>query len=102
MMCPARRGHVDLRYLFRELAARGATTVLIEGGSEVIGAALREKLIDKMIIFIAPKIIGDQNAISAVRGLAVGRLNRALKLRDISIKRIKDDLLVEGTVCYTI
>ncbi|MFH1245258.1 MAG: bifunctional diaminohydroxyphosphoribosylaminopyrimidine deaminase/5-amino-6-(5-phosphoribosylamino)uracil reductase RibD, partial [Candidatus Omnitrophota bacterium] len=59
---------VVLKDLMRKLADLEITNVLIEGGSEIIASALQEKLVDRMIVFIAPKLVGGRTAPSAVGG----------------------------------
>lgn len=64
-----KNGKVDLKDLFRALAKQEIAHLLIEGGGEIIAAALKEKLVDEMIICIAPKIIGGRNAPTSVEEL---------------------------------
>ena len=78
------------------LADREISNVLIEGGSRVIGNALQNNLVDKMMIYTAPKIMGE--GIDAVRGIKAGRLSGTIGLKDISIQQIGGDLLVEGYI----
>ena len=96
LSAPSREGRVDLKWLLRELAKREITSVLIEGGGAVIGSALKEKLVDKMIVAIAPKILGDQKARSAVEGLSPKDINRLVRLKDVTCRNIGCDLLIEG------
>ncbi|MBN3037837.1 MAG: bifunctional diaminohydroxyphosphoribosylaminopyrimidine deaminase/5-amino-6-(5-phosphoribosylamino)uracil reductase RibD [Candidatus Omnitrophica bacterium] len=87
---------VDLRDLLKQLARLEITHVLIEGGGEVIASALREKLVDKMIVFVAPKIIGGREAPTAVEGEGVKKVGRAIKLRDIKLRRLGPEVIIEG------
>ncbi len=98
IVCPGKDGHVDLKWLFKELAKREITSILIEGGAGTIGAALKEKLVDKMHIYIAPKLIGDQNGFSSVQGLNIKKIDQAVGLKDLEIETIGDDLLIKGYV----
>ena len=98
LICPQRRGQVDLKWLFKELAKNGIASVLIEGGAHVIGSALREKLVDKMYVYIAPKILGDLQALSSVVGLKPLTIGQAVRLHDIKVKDIGGDILVIGYV----
>ncbi len=100
ILCPQKDGLVDLKWLLEELAKREITSVLIEGGSRLIGSALKEKLVDKMLIFIAPKILGDHQALSAVKGRKIFHVNQALSLKDISLKNFSQDLFLEGYIQY--
>jgi diaminohydroxyphosphoribosylaminopyrimidine deaminase/5-amino-6-(5-phosphoribosylamino)uracil reductase len=98
VICPTQKGQVDLKWFLKKLAERDITNILIEGGSKIIGSALRQKLIDKFLIFIAPKIIGDQNALSSVSGLNIRDVNKAVRLHKITINQLKDDILIEAYV----
>ena len=51
-----------------------------------------------MLFFISPKIIGGKDAIGAVMGNGVALVDRAWKLKDVKLKRIGEDFLVEGYV----
>ena len=53
---------------------------------------------DKVLVFIAPKIMGDETAISSVRGLRASNVSQAIRLRDIEVKSISEDILVTGYV----
>lgn len=95
-----RHGHVDLRWVMKELGKQRIAHVLIEGGGRLIGRALKDGLVDRMMVYIAPKIIGDQNAVSAIAGLNVRNLQKALVLKDMTVQKIGEDILVEGNVVY--
>jgi diaminohydroxyphosphoribosylaminopyrimidine deaminase/5-amino-6-(5-phosphoribosylamino)uracil reductase len=95
---PAKGSRVDLRWLFKELAKRQISSVLIEGGATVIGEALKEGLVDKMNIFIAPKILGDAAGRGSVAGFKIDHVDQALRLKDWSVKTVGDDLLIEAYV----
>ncbi len=96
IICPVKDGHVDLKWLLKALAKEEITSILMEGGARVIGGALKEKLVDKLYIYVAPKIIGDQNALSSVAGIATVDVNKAIFLRDMTFQRIDQDVLITG------
>jgi len=87
---------VDLRDLFRELARQGIAHILIEGGGELIASALKMRLVDRMIVFVSPKIIGGSEAPTAVEGEGVERIRQAARLKDVKFKRVGPELLIEG------
>ncbi len=89
---------VDLAWLFRKIASLGIINILIEGGAKVIGSALRYGLVDKMHIYIAPKIIGSQYALSSVDGLDTRDVNKAVRLKGLDLTRIGDDIFISGYV----
>jgi diaminohydroxyphosphoribosylaminopyrimidine deaminase/5-amino-6-(5-phosphoribosylamino)uracil reductase len=71
---------------------------LIEGGSEVAWSFLRENLIDKILLVIAPKIVGGRAAPSPVGGLGVERLSDAIPLKDVTVSYLDGDILYEAYV----
>ncbi len=102
VVCPSRAGKVDLKWLMRYLAGQEISSVLIEGGSTVIGGALALGIVDRMMIYMSPKIFGDRQAMGSVGGLKVRRVQEALKLKNTRITQIGDEFCVEGEVQYII
>lgn len=98
IMGPSFQGRVNFKWLFEELAKKEITSILIEGGAHTIGGALNEHLIDKFLIFMAPKILGDARGLSSVRGLTTTHVDQSVRLRDLTIQRIKEDILIEAYV----
>ena len=76
----------------------GITSVLLECGARVIGRALKRGLIDKFFVFIAPKIFGDQEALSSIDGLQLRRITQAVRLENLSVYKIEEDIFVQGYV----
>ena len=74
------------------------TSVLIEGGSSLNAHALEDGIVDKVMLFIAPKIIGGKDSYPAVGGKTFRRLEEAYRLKDISIRKTGDDFFIEGYV----
>ena len=89
---------VDLNALAVELASLGIINVLIEGGGELAGGFIEQGLVDAVAFFIAPKILGGREAPTAVEGVGVKKLEDALMLRDVRVRRCGDDICVEGYV----
>lgn len=89
--------HVDLNILMSKLAAREITSVLVEGGGTVHFAMIKAGLVDKIFAFIAPKIIGGKNALTAVEGAGFENLSDALKLENFTAQKLGDDILIVGT-----
>ena len=93
----ARSGkRVDLNKLLRSLAKSGITNILVEGGGELIASLLEKKLVDRLLVFIAPKIIGGRDAKTAVEGVGIEKIKDAFKLKNISVRRFKEDILIEA------
>jgi len=98
MRCPSRDGKVSLRSLWQRLGRIGIMSVLIEGGGETIASALTAAVVDKIAIFIAPKIIGGRSAPTAVGGDGVRSVAHAMGVKRLSIARMGEDLLIEGYI----
>jgi len=93
-----RGGRVDIKSLLKKLAERGIMSVLIEGGGETIASAFAAGTVDKVYFFVAPKIIGGRKALTSVEGEGVGKAAKAIKLKDVKLRKIEDDFLIEGYV----
>jgi diaminohydroxyphosphoribosylaminopyrimidine deaminase/5-amino-6-(5-phosphoribosylamino)uracil reductase len=91
-------GRVGLKALMEILGKRQITSVMIEGGSEINASALKEGIVDKVMIFIAPKFIGGKTAPGLVGGQGIEHLSNAIELRDIQVSKIGEDILVEGYI----
>lgn len=91
---PARGGRVDLRAVLRELGRRGILSVLLEAGAELNGAALQSGVVDKMILFYAPKVMGTQGVPMAQ--VPPRALSRSPALRDLRLARCGPDFMVRG------
>ena len=89
-------GGVDLNQLLKMLGQRGISSVLVEGGAGVVTSLLRLKLVDKLVIIIAPKLMG--KGIEAVGELNITDVSQALKLSFKKISRMGEDLVIEARV----
>jgi diaminohydroxyphosphoribosylaminopyrimidine deaminase/5-amino-6-(5-phosphoribosylamino)uracil reductase len=89
-------GGIDLRHMMRLLGERRITSVLIEGGSRVNASALRDRVVDKIVFFVAPMIIGGGDAVGVVGGEGIGRLRDAFKIKKLAVGKCGPDLVVEG------
>ena len=96
VVLPASRGRVDLRELLRLLGSRDILSLLVEGGGELLGGFFDLGLVDKVQAIVAPIIIGGQEAATAVAGRGARRMADALRLRDVTIERLGEDILVTG------
>jgi diaminohydroxyphosphoribosylaminopyrimidine deaminase / 5-amino-6-(5-phosphoribosylamino)uracil reductase len=91
---------VDLKALLTLLGEMRLTNILVEGGSRVITSLIDEHLADKSIVFIAPIIIGGEDADSPVLGKGIDTISEAVGIRDITVKRFLNDIVIEGIVNY--
>jgi len=91
-------GQVNLKDMMKKLAQLEITNILVEGGGNLIGSLFDEGLVDKILFFFSPKIIGGKEAISSVMGRGIERIEKAIKLKDVRLRRFGEDLLIEGHV----
>jgi len=86
----------DLLSVLLNLGSRSIQSVLVEGGARVAGEFIDANLVDKLTFFIAPKIIGGQEAPSAIGGKGIARMADALMLRDVAVTQRGPDLEITG------
>jgi 5-amino-6-(5-phosphoribosylamino)uracil reductase/diaminohydroxyphosphoribosylaminopyrimidine deaminase/5-amino-6-(5-phosphoribosylamino)uracil reductase len=91
-------GRVDLGALLAELYARGVRSVMVEGGAALITSLLRDRLVDRLAVCIAPKVLG--SGIEAVGDLGVRELADSLILTETSVVRYGVDLVLDARVEY--
>ena len=89
-------GRVCLSALMQKLGRRQITSVLIEGGGEINATSLHAGIVDKLMFFIAPKLIGGKDALGPIGGVGIARLAEAFELRNAKISQIGEDFLIEG------
>lgn len=91
-------GQINLRDMMKKLALMEITSILVEGGGTLNGSLFDEGLVDKVLFFVSPKIIGGKEAISSVMGQGVLRVDKAVKLKDVKLRSIGEDFLFEAYV----
>jgi len=89
---------VEFAELMRLLGEEGITSVMIEAGAEVNASALSSGVVDKVVYFVAPKIVGGRNAPTAVGGDGTDLLRDAIALRDVTYTLVGESMMVEGYI----
>ncbi|MBI1885738.1 MAG: bifunctional diaminohydroxyphosphoribosylaminopyrimidine deaminase/5-amino-6-(5-phosphoribosylamino)uracil reductase RibD [Chloroflexi bacterium] len=100
LLLPREGEHVDPYPLLVALAERGVVSLLVEGGGVLLGSLFDRGLVDKVHAVIGPAIIGAADAPAAVAGRGAYRMADALRLRDVSVRRLGEDILVTGYPQY--
>ncbi|MEN6372054.1 MAG: bifunctional diaminohydroxyphosphoribosylaminopyrimidine deaminase/5-amino-6-(5-phosphoribosylamino)uracil reductase RibD [Armatimonadota bacterium] len=90
---------VSLPALIQELGRMQKTSVLIEGGGRIAASALSSGIVDKILVFIAPKIVGGESALTPVEGPGIAAMADALRLKNMSVKKVGCDLMIEAYPC---
>lgn len=93
---PVDRGARNLPAVLAELYKRDIQSVLVEGGTEVAGAFVDARLVDKVTFICSPIIIGGDEAPFAIGGKGASSLTESLKLKDIEIQRHGEDIEITG------
>lgn len=93
-----KEGKVDLNKLMDELYNMHIDSVLIEGGGNLNYSALEARIVDKVLIFIAPKIVGGSQSKTPFEGEGVPSIDEAYKVRDCEVKKFGNDILIEGYI----
>ncbi len=93
---PASDGSVDVTELLRHLGRREVTSVLVEGGGALLGSMFDLRLVDKVVAFIAPIIIGGKEAPTPVGGVGAELMGETARLERVKVLRFEDDLAVTG------
>lgn len=91
-------GKLDVMAVLTELGARGIMSVLVEGGGAVLGSFLDAGAIDRVMVFIAPKIVGGAQAASPIAGLGFETMGQARRLNSPRVERLGEDVLVAGNL----
>ncbi len=89
---------VNLAALQAELGRREITSVLVEGGGGLLGSLFDEGLVDRVVGFVAPVVIGGADALSPVGGIGAARMADAVRLSGARVERVGGDVVVAGWV----
>jgi len=95
---PAKNNVIDMNYLMDQLGSMDITSLLIEGGGRVIASALHAGIVDKVSFFYAPKILGGDDGVSICRGKGPAAMKDCIAVKDISVQRFGDDVMIEGYI----
>ena len=71
---------------------------MIEGGGELIASALNLNLVDKLVLFMAPLIIGGVEAVPLVGGRGAGLISGSTRLRDVKVTQVGADILLQAYI----
>jgi riboflavin biosynthesis pyrimidine reductase len=85
---------VDLGHLLRRLRCLGIASLLIEGGATVLTSALRAHLVDRLVVCIAPKLLGQ--GIEAVGDLDIRTMDEAIVFDSVAYSSLGDDIILDG------
>ncbi len=98
LVCPEKNGKVDFPFLMKALGTMDIDSVMIEGGSQVAFSALREGIVDRVVTFITPKILGGEKAPTPVGGQGIATMEQAIGLEELEITKLGGDLMISGRI----
>ena len=98
---PLYEGKIPLPLLIEELAKRNITSLLVEGGSEVLGSFKDMELADRVYAFIAPKIVGGSGAITPIGGEGSDLISEGWQLEQVEYKLYGQDIMITGLVQHS-
>jgi len=98
LVLPAEQGRVCLPALWRELGRRDVQRLLLEGGATLAGTALRNGLIDQLMLFVAPKLIGGAADYGIFAGEGCQKLANAVPLVALHYEPVGEDILITGDI----
>lgn len=93
-----KEGMLDLPMLLKELGSKKIDSILVEGGSMLHWSFLKERLVNKVQAYIAPKLLGGEEAKSPIGGMGFAFPDEAVMLENIEITVLDEDFLIEGEV----
>ena len=92
------RHMLDLKNILEKLGQMGVVNILVEGGGRLNTSFVESRLVDKAMFFVSPMIIGGEKALRVIAGRGVKSISDAVRLKDVSVRVINGDILVEGYV----
>jgi diaminohydroxyphosphoribosylaminopyrimidine deaminase/5-amino-6-(5-phosphoribosylamino)uracil reductase len=96
LLLDSKQGKINLKSCLSKLGEIGMMSLMVEGGSQVNGSFLDEGLIDKLFLFLSPKIMGDPQALGIFGGKGVSSVQEAIVLKEIMTRKIGEDILIES------
>lgn len=87
-------GHLDLNELMDKLGQMEIDGILLEGGGTLNYSALKEDIVEEIIAFVAPKIVGGAGTFTPVTGEGIGLMSKAKEFRLIDMEKINDDIML--------
>jgi diaminohydroxyphosphoribosylaminopyrimidine deaminase/5-amino-6-(5-phosphoribosylamino)uracil reductase len=95
---PIHKDGIEMQPLMDRLGKMGITSLLVEGGSRVIASAFSSGIVDKVLFFYAPKILGGDDGIPICRGPGPERMKDCIRIKNIRVQRFDDDVMIEGYI----
>ena len=98
LFCEEKNGKVSIPDLLKKLGERKIDSLLLEGGGNLNYSFLEEGMVDEVVAFIAPKLIGGRDALSPVEGAGIGSMDAAIRLEGIETGSMGEDIWIRGFI----
>jgi diaminohydroxyphosphoribosylaminopyrimidine deaminase/5-amino-6-(5-phosphoribosylamino)uracil reductase len=98
LQTPVKENRIDLKALMVLLGDMEITSLLIEGGGRVTASSFSAGIVDKLMFFYAPKILGGSDGVPICSGSGPRLMKDSIHIRNVSVRRFGEDILVEGYV----
>lgn len=95
---PSKDGKVDVKALMHNLHSMGLDSVLLEGGSRLNASCVEAGVVDKVMVYVAPKILGGDKALTPVGGNGIHAMKDAIAVHSMTVRRIGEDFCIEGYI----
>ncbi|MHC4841458.1 MAG: bifunctional diaminohydroxyphosphoribosylaminopyrimidine deaminase/5-amino-6-(5-phosphoribosylamino)uracil reductase RibD [Planctomycetota bacterium] len=102
ILLPKHGEHLMWPEILNDLGERKVSSVIIEGGGGIFASAFRQRAIDRVKIYMAPKIFGGEDATTPVEGPGVPNVERAITFENTKTRTVGDDVVIEGQVKYPV
>ena len=93
-VAPATDGRVDLEKLLGAVRRRGVESIMVEGGATITTQLLRLRLVDRLVVTVAPKLVG--TGLSSVGDLSISKLDDALTFSELTVRQVGNDVVFDG------
>ena len=95
---PVNNDGIEMLALLDRLGQMGITSLLVEGGSRIIASAFSSGIVDKVLFFYAPKILGGDDGIPICQGPGPELMKDCIRVKNIRVRRFDDDVMIEGYI----
>jgi diaminohydroxyphosphoribosylaminopyrimidine deaminase/5-amino-6-(5-phosphoribosylamino)uracil reductase len=94
--CTEKEGRIDLEALMTILGSMSISSLLVEGGARLMGSLVRNNLVDKYLLFFAPKVYGGGDGVPMAHGAGPKKMDDCMSLKEVRVRRFDMDFLIEG------
>ena len=95
---PVNNDGIEMQALLDRIGQMGITSLLVEGGSRIIASAFSSGIVDKVLFFYAPKILGGDDGIPICQGPGPELMKDCIRVKNIRVRRFDDDVMIEGYI----